>query len=948
MNYRRAALYLQIPAAYCRPFGGLRWAQRGEAVEFLDGPDAGQTFAFAVEIGQFLEGVLAQGEWCPAFGTVLHLLLMLGLADRAASTGRVAVLREDRLARPFRELGSPLRNAGALCSRLLHDVPTSLGVADPPELADLLELLNGGSWIPQIVLSHPMLGAMDYAEQPVVDASALEAIVSSRLEGFSDEVIHHWLKFGRGPVGDGGEIPIPPRGLVGATPQVEERPRLTGLTRLISRLEGALSLPPRRLDHDGPETAGYWDLTTRGSPEQILPIQFALEDAEFLRRFAEHELLYFHREAPIRPAAQELVLLLDQGVRTWGDIRLVLAAAAMALARQATRRKLAVRLTTTGNGSEPVDPAELTPDALGELLEGSDLMPNPARTLVDVLRSSSGTLRDVVLLTHPRSLDEPDVVTAARRPAADDATRIFSIVVDGGGEIELAELKGGRPVPLSRCRVDLSDGTSAEPSSRKTQGGPRGAWRGEVEPIPFPFRYGLLGPVAVSDARGCRFIDFDEAGRRILVALRYGLPCTYRVDGDDAEVLPRPIIDGQVMRPITAVIGVAGGFILVGSRKQGPLLAHYDFPTRTCNLHALDRVESTTAWFYYADLHTLVGRPATEGSPPLAIDLAETGAAATRTWRAKQGAERERVGASPKSLPAAVSVMHSVWSDWIDHVVALDTQTGALWLRRRSQEGRPVTPMSDGRPALAGARIGQAWQGGDVLAVQVEPGSAPDLWFVSMSRSAVIGSFSSGLDASARSWVTLSRDGRRFARRVGPDQIEIRDVPGDRPPLMVVQRERMWIHFASLGRHCLLIREFDQFGARRPNAHVLVRWDVERLTVERSDAVRTFHQLGGVIAESRSLSPESLPSQYDRVRFNQIIEQDHLRILIDQYNHLVVLGREDRLIAMFYLAGSDFAAWLPDGTCLGSYLRTGGESKAAAERIAATLRAAERGERGGR
>ena len=42
MNHRRAALYLQIPAAYCRSFGGLRWAQGGEAVEFLEGPDAGR------------------------------------------------------------------------------------------------------------------------------------------------------------------------------------------------------------------------------------------------------------------------------------------------------------------------------------------------------------------------------------------------------------------------------------------------------------------------------------------------------------------------------------------------------------------------------------------------------------------------------------------------------------------------------------------------------------------------------------------------------------------------------------------------------------------------------------------------------------------------------------------------------------------------------------------
>ena len=80
----------------------------------------------------------------------------------------------------FRELGSPLRNAGALCAWLFGDMP---GVADPPELADLLELLNGGSWIPQMVLSHPMLGAMDYAEQPAATPSMLDELVTVRLAG---------------------------------------------------------------------------------------------------------------------------------------------------------------------------------------------------------------------------------------------------------------------------------------------------------------------------------------------------------------------------------------------------------------------------------------------------------------------------------------------------------------------------------------------------------------------------------------------------------------------------------------------------------------------------------------------------------------------------------------------------------------------------------------------
>src|SRR4029077_14887134 len=118
MSEDQAALYLQIPAAYCRSFGGLRWAQYGEAVEFLEGPAAGRTFAFAAEIAAFLEGLQESGGSLLGFGFVLHLLYLTGLGDRAARPGEASGRCVERIVAPFRALGCPLRNAGALCSWL--------------------------------------------------------------------------------------------------------------------------------------------------------------------------------------------------------------------------------------------------------------------------------------------------------------------------------------------------------------------------------------------------------------------------------------------------------------------------------------------------------------------------------------------------------------------------------------------------------------------------------------------------------------------------------------------------------------------------------------------------------------------------------------------------------------------------------------------------------------
>ena len=51
MSHRRAALYLQIPAAYCRSFGGLRWAQQGEAIVTHRENGAGRGGRIATDFG---------------------------------------------------------------------------------------------------------------------------------------------------------------------------------------------------------------------------------------------------------------------------------------------------------------------------------------------------------------------------------------------------------------------------------------------------------------------------------------------------------------------------------------------------------------------------------------------------------------------------------------------------------------------------------------------------------------------------------------------------------------------------------------------------------------------------------------------------------------------------------------------------------------------------------
>jgi hypothetical protein len=147
-----------------------------------------------------------------------------------------------------------------------------------------------------------------------------------------------------------------------------------------------------------------------------------------------------------------------------------------------------------------------------------------------------------------------------------------------------------------------------------------------------------------------------------------------------------------------------------------------------------------------------------------------------------------------------------------------------LHYRQGSANESSFTPLRDGSPALKGGEIVRSLRGGDVLAILVAKVNGPAVYFLSVSRLGVIGVFPLA-DRPVGTAYCLTRDGSRFARPLDSRRLEIRNVPGDQPPLLISPHEDVWIHFATLGKSRLLVREFDLGGPRRAQFSWLVRWD---------------------------------------------------------------------------------------------------------------------------
>jgi hypothetical protein len=690
--------YFSLPKGYGPP--GLRWAASGEALETDDG-----TYRFTQQIADFLDGFAAVRA-VPHFAHVLECLELLGSRPPAACPEPE---RFRIVAATFRQLGSPMRNAGALFGHLAAAVPPAVHV--PP---------GGGRSLAHWLTHSPSLGFLHAGthpnpEVPGLAAHAFHERVAARLRTLTDFEVRHWLRHGIGPQDLPGEQLAreleqkPPTVGEFLDQAVRDRTRMGGSVPLVRHFVSALTLPPRK--HIPPQLpiGGYADVTTRGDPARLLPSQFALDPDEFVRRFAEHELLFFRREDPHERRQEHLALVVDQGVLTWGPVRLALGAAVLAFGRLAARRGLTFSVRCGSAPAERFTPPAGDARRFGDVLEASDLNPHPGHALAEEVLDPGAPERDIVLLGHPRVLREDEVQRLAKVLAK--GCRLFALTATEDGQVELARLGDGGAVPISRFRVDFTAPVPAPPEPAPVEAARHAPWSGDIEPIPFPFRFGLTNRVID--------LSFDPAGERLLAASVHGMLHVWTVADGSVEVLPRGASAGQAVKDVQAVMGVENGFVVGGRLGSALVAVHYDWPTRTATLHTLftDTGDVETAWHAFPHLHSVAVRA---GPVCRAIDLGTGGRypdpfpARGLSSRAQQAAAEAAKRGLPFPRVPVMSASHSRAPGAAFAVLEpLSGLVRVMW------EKAPITflPASDGKPRLKGGQLFEGQHAGHTLAI---------------------------------------------------------------------------------------------------------------------------------------------------------------------------------------------------------------------------------------
>jgi hypothetical protein len=926
--YQTTQAYLKLPAAYCAYLGGPRWSNDDDALVYPDG----RCFVFCEPIAAFLEGLGTGGRVSP-FGCVLHWIDLLLPTGRKHLDPAVR-----RLRKTFHETGSGWRNAGALAAAMSEGIPEP---AAPPRLEHVCRRLRDKAFPIRWFMARFHESALNPAEVPAITPEDFERRMIERLAGYSDGDLQSWLQHGRGPLRSAGETlvrePPRPRTLTGVLAALLLRPRLAGAETHVTRLIGALTLPPRRLAPQELPVGGYADMTTRGEVEHLLPTQHALDELDFLRRFAERELLFFRREEPPAQNQQKLVVLIDQGVRTWGDVRLVLAAAALALGKQAVRRAQQFRLAATSNAGRLLDPVEADDAALGELIEASDLSFHPGAALEAVLEQPSAALRDVVLLTHPRNLREADVLTAARRAGPRD--RLFAVALDETGAASVSEIRHGAPVALRQFRVEYEPAKPAPVLASRDE--PLAAlppWSGAVEPVPFPFRFGTSDRIA--------HFEFDHGGQWLLTVSGNGLLHLWDTNSKGWEMLPRPMTPhGKVLDNIQSVIGVVGGFVVTALDGVTLRIAHYDVCRRKCCAYGFLSGEALVRTHYAPEVHTLRLIYSNPGRVRQFLQLA-TGAVASvqdlthhpdiqRAFEALDRnpvVRREVIDSGGSDPPVCVSPGSAMQCNYCVHA-----ESGRIVIRKDGDE-RSFLPHADGKPLLCGAQIAAAHAAGDVLVLRAQlKDKSVRLLVFGMSAGAVIcvRRFDARIDERRR--FRLSPDGRWLAREWG-HRVIIENIADPRVQMTTRCGGYSPNSELYLGEACFML------GAGQ-HWH-LVNWSETTLRCHHEKRHGTESIFQDAAWEVMLLAPMTVvrtasaapPPTYDPRRFVAAATHGRLEFTLDCYGQVAVFDLNGTLLCMFMAFRDRLAAWLPDGSRYGpAALGLGPETPDARARLAQTL-----------
>ncbi|MBN8603817.1 MAG: hypothetical protein J0M26_22570 [Planctomycetes bacterium] len=220
---------------------------------------------------------------------------------------------------------------------------------------------------------------------------AVQALEYASLLTIDEKAIRNRLNTGIGSVtelpipADPIEIKDPVTQLLNKLHQDTPNSEQGFLASLAWELSSLIALPRKPSEPDDLPIGGVSDISNRGNPERLLMTELAAEPDLLIARIANGQALYLRRESPPKPRPQTRNILIENGIRCWGEQRFTMLAFAFAIAASEEKRVAQVQITTLA-GHELFDEDFTTTDGLAKALERLYPAPHPGQALENLVQ----------------------------------------------------------------------------------------------------------------------------------------------------------------------------------------------------------------------------------------------------------------------------------------------------------------------------------------------------------------------------------------------------------------------------------------------------------------------------------------------------------------------------------------------------------------------------------
>jgi hypothetical protein len=910
--------WLLPPWPYVKDFASISWSPAEDALVY----EHGETFILREPLADFIDG-FSQERDLVHFGYLLHLLDIF-LKEKMH---RPKVCNQ--LRRLMKQPGVSFRNAGRLAAFVTPKVKPS---AEPKSLASELYYYLRNP-LHRIFDSSPFSSHTDVTatvplqqlyDAPELTPLELENSVCDKLSKLTEADLKHWLRIGEAP--EKVELVLPVLQSAAWEERLLANERLRGVAPFLAPLMSALTLPPRRLVSNDLPLGGYTDVTNRGRIDALLPTQFALDPDDFIRRFAEQELLYFRREDPVSLPEADVLIVLDQGIRTWGAARLRLTAAALAVAANAQSHGRRVYLATSNRHRELQELSDLNAVQLEAMLERSDLTAHPSQALSMLAQHTKVQTLDIVLLSHPRNLLERSVMVANQ--LFHDECRLFALTVDEASSATWGEIKHGELTKMQRFHIEPA---ATRPSRYALPPVGQLDWTGPIERYASPFQVPTRNRIVD--------VDFDSNDRWLFVLDSMSRVTAYdlQTPGHRYLTLPRLNEKGEYLS-LDGLVGIPHGFVAHWKGDDVVEITQFNMEERqaqTTRAIEMKPVSLSTAEMFSSHPSNTPFPQLKELTQNYFIRNGQKLILTDRYMRglilydvARNEARRLHRDAESLRLLEDSAELCRRPDHWSLDPLSIDPKTGNL--RKGYKDIQLCCPVSNGKPTLKDCTLIEAQQGGDVLCVLAlrRGNTRQTLYAYQKPDYRCIGEW---VDVT---YFKLSASGRYMATRMHPFCVQVIDLQqNNNLVLRTRSSNRVRVRDMVAGPGWLHV----QYSGRQSS--YLIDW--------RTDTLQCTYRgncpgWGGDEARHATAVEIITSRNPDNKVMRRHVTLAH-RFEADELGHLWIHDLDGKLRCVFLIDQTDLAGWMPDGTTFGPVRLVGHDSPSdALNRFAATLRQSRR------